>query len=101
MPVLRHLRVAALLSALLVVPWLQPGDARATVDTSAVTQIKPDMTKDQVRAALGQPPRARHVGRTGEDVWRYPTPKFETFLEIVFSRDGRVISSQLVWVPPF
>ena len=54
MPVLRHLRVAALLSALLVVPWLHPGDARATVDTSAVTQIKPDMTKDQVRAALAR-----------------------------------------------
>jgi len=101
MPVLRRARIAVLLSALLVVPWLHPTDARATVDTSAVTLVRPDMTKDQVRTALGMPPRARHVGRTGEDVWRYPTPKFETFLEVVFNREGRVTSSQLVWVPPF
>ena len=97
----RFARSACLLSALLVATSLLPPAARAMVDTSAQARIQPGMTKQDVQAALGRPERNRHIGRTGEDVWRYSTPKFETWLEIGFGSDGRVVSSQLVWVPPF
>jgi hypothetical protein len=54
-----------------------------------------------VQAALGMPQHNRHIGRTGEDVWRYATIRFDTWFEVGFGREGRVTSAQLVWVPPF
>ena len=99
MPALR--RSAWLLSALLVAPLLHPSAAQAMVDASAQARVQPGMTKAEVQAALGAPQRNRHIGRTGEDVWRYTTPKFETWFEVGFNKEGRVVTAQPVWVPPF
>lgn len=92
----RSIALCALVAVAAGVP-----DARAAlVVAQAQPKIRPGMSQDEVRAAIGRPPSNWRIGWTGATIWRYVTTTTDTFFDVEFGPDGRVTSSGAIFVSP-
>jgi outer membrane protein assembly factor BamE (lipoprotein component of BamABCDE complex) len=88
--------MATLLSAAAALAHAAPG---FTVQAGDQPLVKPGMSQDQVRAALGTPARSTQFHGQHTTTWTYQRPEVETVFDVDFGSEGKVIATGERQVP--